>query len=97
MLGLEEFSRAVSQIHASAAAPGSWDAALADLTGYLDATACTVVVGAGQERTLLSTSIGSEAVAAYVGYYHQMDFVMQSCESGAVGLVRSGWDGVVGN
>lgn len=97
MVGLEEFSRFVSQIYASPATPAGWDAALADLTRHLDATACTVTVGAGSDRSILSTSIEDDAASAYASYYHQMDFIMKSCESGPVGLVRSGRDGVTAN
>lgn len=92
MQGLEAFSSVVSKIHASPMAPGCWDAALAELTPHLDATACTITVGTGSQRSILSSSIDGEAAAAYADYYHQLDFVMKSCESDPVGLVRGGWE-----
>lgn len=98
MVGIEEFSRVVSRLHfAAGCVDDLWRAALSDITQCLDATACTLISGTGVDRRLLATIIPAEAASAYESYYHRLDFIVDACQSGTVGEVRSGWDLVADN
>jgi DNA-binding CsgD family transcriptional regulator/PAS domain-containing protein len=87
---VDEFSRVVAEIYASATDPENWIAALTDIGRVLGATGCAVIVGGGTTRSVMAATVPSEARDSYIGYYHAMDYVLDAVETGPAGLVRGG-------
>jgi DNA-binding CsgD family transcriptional regulator/PAS domain-containing protein len=87
---VDEFSRVVSEIYASSTSPENWSAALADIGRILGATGCAVIMRGGTTRSVMASTVPSEARDSYVAYYHTMDYVLDAVETGPAGLVRGG-------
>jgi DNA-binding CsgD family transcriptional regulator/PAS domain-containing protein len=87
---VDEFSRVVSEIYASSTNPENWMAALADIGRILDATGCAVIMGGEPTRSVMATTVPSEAHDSYIAYYHTMDYILDAVETGPVGLIRGG-------
>ena len=90
MVALDDFSRIVSSVHASAIDPGNWIVALAEIRRVLDAMSCALIVAEGASRSVMSASLAPEVREIYSSQYSQLDHVLADVESGHVGLVRSG-------
>lgn len=90
MVGIDDFSRIVSAIYASAITPENWIVAMADIRRALDAQSAALLLADGTSRSLKSGSLPPEAQKTYLDYYRQIDYVLDAVEEGPVGLIRSG-------
>src|ERR1700722_2783871 len=90
VVGIDDFSRIVSAIYASAITPENWIVAMADVRRALDAQSAALLLADGTSRSLKSGSLPPEAQKTYVDYYRQIDYVLDAVEEGPVGLIRSG-------
>ena len=90
MVGIDDFSRIVSAIYASALTPENWIVAMADVRRTLDAQSAALLLSDGTSRSLTSGSLPPEAQKTYLEYYRQIDYVLDAVEEGPVGLIRSG-------
>ena len=90
MVGIDDFSRIVSAIYASALTPENWIVAMADIRRTLDAQSAGLLLADGAGRSIKSASLPPEAQNAYSEYYCQIDYVLDAVEKGPLGLIRSG-------
>jgi hypothetical protein len=90
VVGIDDFSRIVSAIYASAITPENWIVAMADVRRALDAQSAALLVADGSGRSIKSASLLPEARKAYLEYYRQIDYVLDAVDKGPVGLIRSG-------
>ncbi len=90
MVEIDDFSRIVSAIYASAITPENWIVAMADVRRTLDAQSAALLLADGTSRSLKSGSLPPEARKTYLDYYRQIDYVLDAVEEGPVGLIRSG-------
>ena len=90
MVGIDDFSRIVSAIYASAITPENWIVAMAGIRRALDAQSAALLLADGTSRSLKSGSLPPEAQKTYLDYYRQIDYVLDAVEEGPVGLIRSG-------
>lgn len=90
MVTVEEFSRLVSAIYASAIDPDRWVVALGEVGRAVDATGGGLLIADGTTRRVMNANVPPEAMQAYGEYYRHIDYVLDAVETGAVGLVRSG-------
>ncbi|MDM3929291.1 helix-turn-helix transcriptional regulator [Mycobacterium intracellulare] len=90
MVSIDDFSRVVSEIYASAVDPANWTVAMSEVSRVLDATGSGLIVGAGRHRSVMVATMPQEAVATYGQYYHAIDFILDACENGPTGLIRGG-------
>jgi len=90
VVGIDDFSRIVSAIYASALTPENWIVAMADVRRALDAQSAALLLADGTSRSLKSGSLPPEARKTYLDYYRQIDYVLDAVEEGPVGLIRSG-------
>lgn len=87
---LEEFSRLTADIYACATNPQHWTVALAGIDRTLGAVGSGLTLGQGANRAIVAATVPAESIPPYCEYYHALDFVVEACESGPVGLVRGG-------
>lgn len=90
MVTVEEFSRLVSGVYAAAVTPKHWAVALADISRMLNASGGGLLTGAGSSRSVMTTTVPSEASSAYIAYYRTIDYVLDAVEKSPVGLIRGG-------
>ncbi len=90
MVTIDEFSRVVSAIYASSIDPESWTVALTEISRVLGATGSGVIVGAGNGRSPMTTTVPVEASTRYRQYYHTIDYLIETVENGPAGLIRCG-------
>jgi DNA-binding CsgD family transcriptional regulator len=90
VVGIDDFSRIVSAIYASALTPENWIVAMADVRRTLDAQSAGLLLADGAGRSIKSASLPPEAQKAYLEYYRQIDYVLDAVEKGPVGLIQSG-------
>ena len=90
MVGIDDFSRIVSAIYASALTPENWIVAMADVRRTLDAQSAALLLADGSGRSIKSASLAPEARKAYLEYYRQIDYVLDAVDKGPVGLIQSG-------
>jgi hypothetical protein len=90
MVTVEEFSRLVSGVYAAAVTPKHWAAALADISRMLNASGGGLLTGVGSSRSVMTTTVPSEASSAYIAYYRTIDYVLDAVEKSPVGLIRGG-------
>jgi DNA-binding CsgD family transcriptional regulator len=90
MVALDDFSRLVSAVYASAIDADNWIVALAEIRRALDATSCALIVADGAGRSVMSASLAPEVREIYSAQYSQLDHVLADVESGHVGVARSG-------
>jgi DNA-binding CsgD family transcriptional regulator len=90
MVTIDEFSRVVGEIYASATSPENWVVALADISRILDATGCAIYLGAGTNRSLMSNTIPSEASTSYSEHFHTIDYLLDAVEKGPDSLIHGG-------
>jgi DNA-binding CsgD family transcriptional regulator/PAS domain-containing protein len=90
MVTVDEFSRLVSAVYASAIDPDNWVVALAEVRRAVDATDGGLLVADGNTRRVMNANVPPEAMKTYSEYYRHIDYVLDAVETGAVGLVRSG-------
>jgi DNA-binding CsgD family transcriptional regulator len=90
VVGIDDFSRIVSAIYASALTPDNWIVAMADVRRTLDAQSAGLLLADGSGRSIKSASLPSDAQKAYLEYYRQIDYVLDAVEKGPVGLIQSG-------
>ena len=89
MVTIDDFSRIVSAIYASALTPENWIVALADIRRTLDGQGAGLSLADGNSRSIKAGSVPPEALKTYREYYCQIDYVIDAVEQGPVGLVRS--------
>jgi DNA-binding CsgD family transcriptional regulator len=87
---IDEFSRVVREIYASATNPENWAAALVDISRILDATGCGLLTGEGPSRFPMTTTVPPEASQSYGEYYRTIDYLLDAVEKGPAGLIRGG-------
>jgi DNA-binding CsgD family transcriptional regulator len=87
---IDEFSRLVGEIYASATNPENWAVALADISRILDATGCGLLTGEGPSRSPMTTTVPPEASQPYGEYYRTIDYVLDAVEKSPAGLIRGG-------
>jgi DNA-binding CsgD family transcriptional regulator len=90
VVGIDDFSRIVSAIYASALTPENWIVAMADIRRTLDAQSAGLLLADGAGRSIKSASLPPDAQNAYSEYYCQIDYVLDAVEKGPLGLIRSG-------
>jgi DNA-binding CsgD family transcriptional regulator/PAS domain-containing protein len=90
MVTIDDFSRIVEAVYASAVNPDNWIVAVTDVRRTLEATCGALLLADGVSRSIKSASIPPEAERPYRDYYRQIDYVLDAVENGPVGLVRSG-------
>jgi DNA-binding CsgD family transcriptional regulator/PAS domain-containing protein len=90
VVGIDDFSRIVSAIYASALTPENWIVAMADVRRTLDAQSAGLLLADESGRSIKSASLAPEAQKTYLDYYRQIDYVLDAVEEGPVGLIRSG-------
>jgi DNA-binding CsgD family transcriptional regulator/PAS domain-containing protein len=90
MVTVEDFSRLVSGIYASATSPQNWAVALADISRILDASGCSLLTGEGPSRSVMIATVTPDAHKAYTEYYRTIDYVLDAVEKGPAGLIRGG-------
>jgi DNA-binding CsgD family transcriptional regulator len=90
VVGIDDFSRIVSAIYASALTPENWIVAMADVRRTLDAQSAGLLMADGAGRSIKSASLAPEARKAYLEYYRQIDYVLDAVDKGPVGLIQSG-------
>ena len=90
MVTIDEFSRVVGEIYASATSPENWAVAQADISRILGGSGCSLVAGEGPSRSVAAATVPAEAYTSYVEYYHSIDYVLGAVETGPVGLIRGG-------
>ena len=61
MVGIDDFSRIVSAIYASALTPENWIVAMADVRRTLDAQSAALLLADGSGRSIKSASLAPEA------------------------------------
>src|ERR1700733_3617496 len=74
LVGIDDFSRIVSAIYASALTPENWIVAMADVRRTLDAQSAALLLADGSGRPIKSASRAPEARKAYLEYYRQIDY-----------------------
>jgi DNA-binding CsgD family transcriptional regulator len=90
MVTIDEFSRVVGEIYASATSPENWVVALAGISRILDATGCAIYIGAGANRSMLSGTVPSEASKSYIEHFRAIDYVLDAVEKSPAGLIHGG-------
>lgn len=90
MTTIDDFSRTIAAIYASAVTPENWAAVLGYVQRTLDAQACALALADGSSRSVATGSLAPEARTAYGEYYHQIDYVLEAVEKSPVGLIRGG-------
>jgi DNA-binding CsgD family transcriptional regulator len=90
MVTVDDFSRLVSGIYASATSPDNWVLALGEVRRALDATGDGLLIADGNTRQVMNANVPPEAMAGYNEYYRHIDYVLAAVETGPVGLIRSG-------
>jgi DNA-binding CsgD family transcriptional regulator len=90
VVGIDDFSRIISAIYASALNPENWIVAMADVRRTLDAQSAALLMADGAGRCIKSASLAPEARKAYLEYYRQIDYVLDAVDKGPVGLIQSG-------
>jgi DNA-binding CsgD family transcriptional regulator/PAS domain-containing protein len=90
VVGIDDFSRIVSAIYASALTPESWIVAMADVRRTLDAQSAGLLLAEGSGHSIKSASLAPEARKAYLEHYRQIDYVLDAVDKGPVGLIQSG-------
>jgi DNA-binding CsgD family transcriptional regulator len=87
---IDEFSRLVGEIYASATDPENWAVALADISRILDATGCAIYIGAGTNRSMMSATVPSEVSKSYIEHFHTIDYVLGAVEKSPGRLIHGG-------
>jgi DNA-binding CsgD family transcriptional regulator len=87
---IDDFSRIVSAIYASALTPENWIVAMADVRRTLDAQSAGLLMADGSGRSIKSASLQPEARKAYLEHYREIDYVLDAVDKGPVGLIQSG-------
>jgi len=90
VVGIDDFSRIVSAIYASALTPENWIVAMADVRRTLGAQSAGLLLADGSGRSIKSASLPQEARKAYLEYYRQIDYVLDAVDNGPVGLIQRG-------
>jgi DNA-binding CsgD family transcriptional regulator len=90
VVGIDDFSRIVSAIYASALAPENWVVAMADVRRTLDAQSAGLLLADGAGRSIKSASLPPEAQKAYLDYYREIDYVLDAVDKGPVGMIQRG-------
>src|ERR1700749_5353891 len=88
VVGIDDFSRIVSAIYASALTPENWIVAMADIRRTLGAQSAGLLLADVAGHAIKSASLAPEAQNAYSEYYCQIDYVLDAVEKGAGGLIR---------
>lgn len=90
MSALDDFSRIVAAIYASAIEPATWVATLEDISRSVDALGAALIMPKPAGRVVKAASVPLPAQHSYREYYHTIDYVLDAVEAGPVGLVRGG-------
>ncbi|MDH6279224.1 helix-turn-helix transcriptional regulator [Prescottella agglutinans] len=94
MIRVDEFSRLVSAIYATAVAPEQWDSVLRGLVRTFDGHGSGLLTSATSARRadVMVRQVGGEhsARATYNEYYGRLDFVAEAVERGPIGRVHTG-------
>jgi DNA-binding CsgD family transcriptional regulator len=87
---VEDFSRLVSGIYAAAVTPQLWEPAIRSIQHTLGASHGGLLINDGASRSIVSATIAMEGGKSYMEYYHRLDYVLTTVETGPVGVVRTG-------
>jgi DNA-binding CsgD family transcriptional regulator len=90
MVTIDDFSRMVSAIYASALTPEDWIVAMADVGRTLGGQGAALIVSDGRSHSVKSAAVLPEAAKSYREYYCEIDYVLDAVEKGPVGLIRGG-------
>jgi len=90
MVRLDEFSRLVAGIYSAAVTPHQWEPALRQIQHTLGGTVGTLVMGDGEVRTNVASTLPEGAAKSYADYYYRLDHVVATVANGPVGVVRTG-------
>jgi DNA-binding CsgD family transcriptional regulator len=97
MVTVDEFSRLVGGIYASASSPLHWEAALNDIRRALGGTVGTLCHRESGVWSIQATTASADMGKAYAERYCHLDYVLGDVESGPVGAVRTGTEVVLPN
>lgn len=94
MIRVDEFSRLVSAIYATAVAPGQWDSVLHGLVRAFDGRGSGLVTSATSKRRVdtMLRQVGGEpsALATYNEYYGRLDYVADAVVRAPIGRIHTG-------
>ncbi|MFC9786587.1 helix-turn-helix transcriptional regulator [Rhodococcus sp. NPDC127528] len=101
MTTVDEFSRLVSAIYASAVDPERWDATLIELVRAFDAGGSGLMtsVPTSRDSDVMVRQVGGEPSSqlAYNDYYGRLDYVAAALEQAPVGRVHTGTELILPN
>lgn len=101
MISVDEFSRLVSAIHASAVDPERWDSTLLELVRAFDARGAGLLasVPTGRRPDVMVRQVGVDpaSTATYNEYYGRLDYVAAAVEKAPVGRVHTGTELILPN
>lgn len=91
MIRVDEFSRLVSAIYATALAPEQWNSVLRGLVRAFDGHGSGLLTSSRSKRRA-DWQVGGEpsAQAAYNEYYGRLDYVAEVVESAPIGIIHTG-------
>jgi DNA-binding CsgD family transcriptional regulator len=97
VVAIDEFSRLVAGIYATATAPDRWESAIRAIHMSLGGTGASLLRGGGSVWSFHESTISVNALDSYAQYYYQFDYVLAALQEGPVGAVRTGAEVVVPN
>jgi DNA-binding CsgD family transcriptional regulator len=97
VVAIDEFSRLVAGVYATATAPDQWESAIRAIHRSLGGTAGSLLRGGGAVWSFHESTLPEVALESYGQYYYQYDSALAAVQAGPVGVVRTGAEIVVPN
>ncbi|TSD47157.1 hypothetical protein FFI94_014000 [Rhodococcus sp. KBS0724] len=101
MITVDEFSRLVAAIYASAVDPERWNSTLADFVRAFDGVGCGLLTSGPTNRKsdVMVKQIGRDpsALATYNAYYGRLDYVAEAVEKSPIGHIHTGTELILPN
>jgi DNA-binding CsgD family transcriptional regulator len=97
VLTIEEFSRLVALIYATATGSDQWETVIRAVQTSLGGTAGSLLRSGGAVWSFHESTLPVEALEGYGQYYYQYDYALAAVQAGPVGVVRTGAEVLVPN
>lgn len=101
MITVDEFSRLVAAIYASAVDPEHWNSTLADFVRAFDGVGCGLLTSGPTNRKsdVMVKQIGKDpsALSTYNAYYGRLDYVAEAVEKSPIGHIHTGTELILPN